>query len=168
MKRVTELTGRELRWMKAGSGSYALRDGEDTVATLRFPSTWRTLATAESADGCWTFKRTGFMRTRAIIRACDGDEELASFKNNILSHSGTLELSDGQRLQGDTNIWMTKFNFSRETGEPLVRFTSIGGVFSWHSSVEVLPSAAALRGAPWLVMLGWYLSIQMRKDAAAG
>jgi hypothetical protein len=167
MRKLSDLAGRELRWAKADAG-YSLRDGEDTVATLRFRSAWGSFATAESADGCWTFKRAGFLRTRATIRPCDSDDEIASFTNNTWSHGGTLELPDGQRLQADSNLWMTTFSFSTETGEPLLRFTNIGGVFSWSSRVEILPSGAAFRGAPWLAMLGWYLSIQMRKDACAG
>lgn len=167
--KLTELAGRELRWGKAdrgGGGGYALRDGDETVATLRFRSSWGSFATAESADRSWTFKRIGFLQNRTSIRASDSDEEIASFKNSW-SGGGTLEFSDGRRLQADKNFWMTKFSFSTDTGEPVILFTKIGGVFSWVANVEVLPACGAFRDAPWLVMLAWYLSIQMRKDAAA-
>ena len=98
------------------------------MATLRFRSIWGSLATAESADGCWTFKRVGFLQTRATIRTCESEDEIAVFKNNSWTGGGTLELS---------------------------------------SNVEILPAGAAFAGAPWLVMLGWYLSVQMHNDAAA-
>jgi hypothetical protein len=170
MKRMAQLADRELRWVKAdrqSGGGYALRDGEETVAALRFRSLWGSFATAESGDGCWTFKRVGFLHTRVTIRACDSENELAVFRNNTWSGGGTLELPDGRRLQADTNFWMTKYGFATEMGEPLVRFTKIGGLLSWSSNVEVLPTGAALSDAPWLPMLGWYLAIQMRKDSAA-
>ena len=166
MKRIAELTGRELRWVKRDG--YELRDGDDVVARLRFRSVWGTLATAESADGCWTFKRVGFFQTRATIRKCDSDEEIAVFKNNTWSGGGTLELPDGRRFQADTNCWMTKFGFTNERGDALVRFHKIGGVLKLSSTVEILPAAARSPEPPWLVMLGWYLTVQMHNDAAAG
>ena len=168
MKRLAKMAGRELRWVKAArasGGGYALRDGDDTVATLQFPSVWSSLATAESAEGRWTFKRAGVLQSRTVIRAGDSDEEIASFKS-AWSGGGTLEFSDGRRLRADKNFWMTKYSFSTETGAPLILF-KIGGVLSWSADVEILPACDALADAPWLVMLGWYLSVQMRKEAAA-
>jgi len=165
MKRVADLAGRELRWVK--SKGYELRDGDDVVATLRFRSTWGSLATAESADGCWTFKRVGFLQTRVTIRKCESDEETAVFKHNSWTGGGTLEFPDGRRFTADTNCWQTKFAFSTETGEPLVRFTKIFGLLKLSSNVDILPAGATVAGAPWLVMLGWYLSVQMHNDAAS-
>ena len=169
MVRIADLAGRELRWVKAAradGGGYQLRDGEDVVATLGFRSSWGTLATAKSADGCWTFKRVGFLQTRVTIRACDSEEEIAVFKNNSWSGGGTLELPDGRRLAADTNCWMTTYGFTSETGEPLVRFRKIGGLLHLSSAVEILPAGATFSRAPWLVMLGWYLAVQMHNDAA--
>ena len=85
------------------------------LATLRFRSSSGSLATAESAEGCWTFKRVGFLQTRVTIRP----------------------------LAADTNCWMTKFAFSSETDDPLVRFTKIGGLLKLSSTVEILPTVAA-------------------------
>jgi hypothetical protein len=167
---MAALAGRELRWLKLDrddGGGYALRDGDDTVATLRFRSAWGSLATGESADGCWTFKRVGFLQTRATVRSCDGDRDIASFRNNTWSGGGTLELPGGHRLKADTNLWMTTFSFSTEAGEPLVRFSKIGGALKLSSRVELLPAGAALSAAPWLMMLGWYLTIQLHNDTAA-
>jgi hypothetical protein len=170
MRKLSELAGRHLRWTKAGresGGGYALQDGDETVATLRFRSAWGSFATAESGDGCWTFKRVGFLQTRVTIRASGSEDEIAVFRNNSWSGGGTLELPDGRRLQADTNCWMTNFSFSTDTGEPLVRFTKIGGLLKLSSTIEVLPAGARFGAAPWLVILGWYLAIQMHNDAAA-
>lgn len=170
MRRIADLAGRELRWEKASrasGGGYRLLEGDEVAATLRFRSSWGTLATAESADGCWTIKRLGFLQTRATIRACGSEDEIAVFKNNSWTGGGTLELPDGRRLQADTNCWMTTFGFTTETGEALVRFRKIGGMLSLSSTVEILPAGAAFAAAPWLVMLGWYLTVQMHNDAAA-
>ena len=84
---------------------YELRADDEVIATLRFRSSFGTFATAESADGCWTFKRIGFWKTKATIRACGSETEIAFFKNNTWSGGGTLELSDGRKFQATTNLW---------------------------------------------------------------
>jgi hypothetical protein len=101
----------------------------------------------------------------------DGDDVVATLrfrsKNNSWTGGGTLEFAGGRRLTADTNCWQTKFAFSTEAGEPLVRFTKIFGLLKLSSKVEILPAGATVAGAPWLVMLGWYLSVQMHNDAAS-
>jgi len=50
---IANLAGRELRWVKAdraSGGGYALLDGDDVVATLRFRSSWGSLAAAGAAS----------------------------------------------------------------------------------------------------------------------
>jgi len=143
-RRSADLAGRDLRWIK--SNGYELRDGDDVVATLRFRSRWGSLATAESADGCWTFKRVGFLQTL-------GGE--------------TTAVGKLQGAAANTSCWMTKFAFSTEAGEPLVRFTKIFGLLKLSSTVDILPAATDQSAPPWLVMLGWYLTIQMHNDAGA-
>ena len=120
-----------------------------------------------SRGGCWTFQRVGFLRPRTTIRACGGEQDVGTFKHDTLGGDGTLELSDGRRFRVDTNVWMTAFSISTEAGEALVRIMKIAGFLSWSSDVEIMPAGAALSGAPWLAMFGWYLHLQMRKDAAA-
>ena len=166
MKRIADLAGHELHWTKGDRHTaHVLRVGDETVATLRFRSAWGSLATAESADGCWTFKRVGFLQTRVTIRRCDSEDEIAVFKHNSWTGGGTLEM-DGHRYLADTNCWMTTFGFSTDAGEPLMRFRKIKGLMRLSSAVEILPAGAALHHAPWLVMLGWYLTVQMHNDAA--
>ena len=62
MRKLSERAGRELRWVKGDrdSGGYVLAD-------------------------CWTFKRAGLLPNRTIIRVCDSEEPLATFKNNAYS-----------------------------------------------------------------------------------
>ncbi len=111
MKNIAELIGRELEWVQpsAWKMQYELRAGEEIVATLRFRSSFGSFATAESADGCWTFKRVGFWQTRVTIRGCGSDMDIAMFKNNTWSGGGTLELPDGRKVLATTNLWQTKF-----------------------------------------------------------
>lgn len=169
MRQIAAMTGRELTWTQphAFRMEYELRAADELIATLRFKSSFGSFATAESADGCWTFKRVGFWQTRATVRECGAETDLASFKNNTWSNGGTLELPDGRKFLASTNFWQTKYDFRTEAGEVLFSYTHIGGLFHSSALVEIQPAAANLPELAWMVMLGWYLVIMMQMDSAA-
>ncbi len=169
MKHIRDLVGHELKWFQPHmlKMEYELQDGGELAATLRFRSSFGSLATAESADGCWTFKRVGFWATKATIRECGAEQDLAVFRNNTWTSGGTLELPDGLRYPASTNFWATEYAFTTEAGELLVRYRRIGGVLHTSSQVDILPAAADLGELPWLVALGWYLTVMMQMDSAA-
>lgn len=168
MKSIRNLLDRELKWVQphALKMEYELRDGDDVVMTLRFRSMFGSLATAESADGCWTIKRVGFWQTRATIRASGDERDIAVFRNKTWAHGGTLELPDGRKYSANTNFWGTAFEFKTEAEEPLVKFRKIGGVLHSSAMVEIQSAGASLPELPWLVALGWYLAVMMQHDSA--
>jgi len=71
MRKIAELIGQQLKWGQpsAFKMQYELQAGDELAATLRFRSSFGSFATGESADGCWTFKRTGFWQTRVTTSA---------------------------------------------------------------------------------------------------
>ena len=168
MKKIAEMIGRELKWVQpsAWKMQYELRAGDELIATLRFRSSFGSFATAESADGCWTFKRVGFWQTRVTIRGCESEMDIAMFKNNTWSGGGTLELLDGRKLLATTNVWQTNFEFKTELGEALVRFKT-GGVVHLSATVEIQRDAAGEPELPCVVMFGWYLAVMMYMDTAS-
>lgn len=168
MNKIAEVIGRELEWVQpsAWKMEYELRAGDELLATLRFRSSFGSFATAESADGCWTFKRVGFWQTRVTIRRCGSDTDIATFKNNTWSGGGTLELPDGREILATTNLWQTNFEFKTEAGETLVRFKT-GGLVHLSATVEIQPDAAGVPELPWVVMFGWYLAVMMYMDTAS-
>ena len=169
MRSIAQFVGQSLKWEqpKVMRMEYELRCSEELVATLRFRSAFGSLATAECADGCWTFKRAGFFQTRVTIRECNSDNEIAVFRNNTWTSGGTLELPDGHRYPANTNFWLTNYAFTADTGQELVRYTKIGGFLHMSSLVEILPGATLLPELPWMTLLGWYLTIMLHQDAAA-
>lgn len=169
MKRLSEVSDRDLKWLQPHTlkQEYELRAGDEVVATLRFKTAFGSLATAESADGCWTFKRVGFWHPRVTVRACGDETDIAVFKNRTWNNGGTLELPDGRRYLADLNFWATRYEFTTETDEVLLRYTSIGGFAHFSAKVDVMPDFARLAELPWLVMLGWYLRILISWDSAA-
>lgn len=169
MKHITDYIGRELkgRQPNAFKMEYELLAGEDLVAALRFRSAWGTLATAQSADGCWTFKRVGFFQTRITIRPCDSENELAVFRNNTWSSGGTLELPAGRKYLASSNFWATQYDFRTEEGTPMIHFQQ-EGILNLSTRITLLPEASNIPELPWMTLLGWYLVIMMQNDASAG
>jgi hypothetical protein len=169
MKRIRDLVGHELDWVtpSALNRAFELRDGNEIVSTLRFRSLFGSFATAETADGSWTFKRVGFFQTRVTVCAAGSETEIASFRNSTWTAGGTLTLASGHSFRANTNFWMSKYEFQDEAEHPLVRFRKLGGLFHLSAKMEVTPAAAGLDALPWLVVLGWYLVVKMRDDCSA-
>jgi hypothetical protein len=165
MRKIAELISQQLKWVQPSALKmhYELRAGDELASTLRFRSSFGSFATGESADGCWTFKRIGFWKTRVTIRRCDEDVDIATFKNNTWSSGGTLELSDGRKFLASTNFWQTNFEFHDEMGRQMVKFKT-GGLIHFSATVDIEPNAVSVPELPWVIMLGWYLTIMMHID----
>jgi len=167
MTRVADLSGQWLKWEQPSAlkMKYELHTGEgEVVANLRFKSSFGSFATADSEDGCWTFKRVGFWRTRVTVRVCGSDDDIAIFKNNTWSGGGTLELSNAQTFRATTNSWQTKFRFETEAGETLIQFET-SGLLHLTATVQIQPTSAKVAELPLMVMLGFYLIVMMHIDA---
>jgi len=164
---MSALAGQGMTWSQPDwkKGAYELHLGEARVATLRFRSMWGTLATGETAEGQWTFKRVGFFQNRVTVRALDSDADIGQFVNDW-NMGGTLELPDGRRYRGNTNLWMTSFALKNESDQPLVSFRRIGGMASLSAAVDIEPAGAHVRELPWLLLLGWYVAVNLHQDAA--
>ncbi len=165
---LKELVGKELIWTqpKALKMEYELRSGAELVGRLRFRSSLGSFATAECAEGCWTFKRVGFWQTHATVRECGSETDLAVFRNDTWSSGGALELPGGRKYPATSNFWATEYEFQTEDGVALIRY-KIHGVLHLSSQVEILPPASGLDEMPWMVLFGWYLVIMMYQDSAA-
>ena len=168
MKKISQLTTRDLKWIQPSTFRmlYELRTNGELAGMLSFRSAFGTLATGESEDGCWTFKRVGFFQTRVSIRVSGEADDLAIFRNNTWSGGGTLEVRGGKRFLADTNFWHSNLQFKTESGEALVQFKT-GGLIHLNATVEIEPRAAGLEQLPLIVMLGWYLILMMNSDSAA-
>lgn len=167
MRKIAEHLNDDLEWSQTGTfkREFDLAARGVPIGSLRFRSAFGSLATAESGDGCWTFKRVGFFQTRVAVRRCDAEAEIASFKNNMWSGGGMLVLADGRPFRATTNFWSSKLRFEDEAGQSLVRF-DYGGMFKLHARVEIAESARTMPELPLLVLLGWYLAIMLHADAS--
>jgi hypothetical protein len=165
MKTIAQAAAGSLKGAQVSTKHHELRSQDEVIATLEFRNVFGTLGTAKSGDGCFTFKRVGFWQSRASIRACESDAELAGFVNNTWASGGTLEFPDGRKYKATTNFWTTRLEFTSEADESLVRF-HYGGMFKKKADVEVSETARRDPHAHLLVTFGWYLVIMLRRDAA--
>ena len=167
MPTIAEYAQHELEWTQPSAGQmrYELRAGDQVIAGLQFRSMWGSLATAESDDGCWTFKRVGFWQTRATVRVCETETDIASFANNTWSGGGTLSLPDGRTFTASTNAWQTRLEIRDSQILLLISYAN-RGLVRLSASVTIEPYALALPELPWLTMFGWYLVVMMYMDAS--
>ena len=168
MKRIDEFIGKSLKWEQPNAlkMEYELHVEDETIATLKFRSSFGSFAVAECGSGCWTFKRVGFFKTRITIRPCSSENEIAVFKNNTWKGGGSLEFGDGRKLLANTNFWQTNYEFKTESGEQMISFKP-GGFLHMSAVVNIQPNAARLQELPLLVILGWYLAILLHNDSSA-
>ena len=169
--RLIELIGQNVKWQQPRimKMEYELRADDRVVANLRFRSAFSSFATAECADGTWTFKRIGLWHPKVTIHSRGENTNLAIFVNNSWSGGGTLELSDERKYPAKTNFWASQLEFQTEMGEPLVSYRKIGGLLHLSSEIEIAPFAkGVISELPWIVLLGWYLHVMMHNDASAG
>lgn len=169
MEKIADLVGQKLTWVQphASKMEYELRAGDAVASTLIFRSSFGSFATATSSDGIWTFKRVGIFNTKVTIRVINSETDLAVFKNDTWRGGGTLELSNGRKYLANTNFWSTQYEFTTESGESLISYKKIGGFLHMSSVTEIHPLAKYIQELPWMVSLGWYLTLMMHMDASA-
>jgi hypothetical protein len=165
MRSLLQISSAPLLWKqpKLMEAAFELKYSEEVLATLKFKNSLGSLATGTVAEGVWTFKRQGFLKTYVTIRQHGVESNIAVFHNNTWSEGGTLELPDGRKYPANSNFWNSKFEFTDEPGEPYLRYTNIGG-FKLHSQMDILPAARNNQDTPWMVLLGWYLAVMNSRD----
>lgn len=174
MKPIREVADQPLRWTQPAllQREYELRAGDEIVATLRWQKAFGSLAQAETADGTWTFKRSGFLRPKVTVRVPGSETEVAAFKPGW-GGEGMLRLSAGQCYQWlNTSFWLSEWVFANEAAEPLVHFkaefeASAAVIFFKHAAaVKFEPEAVSVPDLSLLTVLGWYLMLLMSEDGA--
>jgi hypothetical protein len=169
MKRIAEFAGGPaLVWTKPDWRTlrYELHNGGACIARLGFRSAAGSLATGESEDGCWTFKRTGFWQTRATVRQYGSTDDVGAVDLGVWTSAGVLAMPDDRRYALGANLWSTSFAISTECGDPLVRYHIDAEVMQLSSVMEIDQRARGIEEIPWMSMLGWYIVSQLHRDSA--
>lgn len=167
MKHLTDAGTRHLHWTQTRlfDSEYRLVDGDDVYARMTFRSVFGSFATTETADGTFTFKRTGFWQTRVTVRREGSDANLAVFEHNTWSGGGTLTLAGGRAVQITTNFWQSRIDAQWADGGQLYRYNT-EGFMRLGATLELFPAGVALPELPWLLAFGWYLVVMIQHDSA--
>ena len=175
MKAISDARSARLEWRepKAMERFYELRSDRDIFATLSFRSAFGTMATAETGDGTWTFKRVGFLNPRVTVREAGSEHDAAVYQPKFWG-DGYLTFAGGETFHWKPiNFWATDWAFYDSSDRVLVKFKSgkekskLSDFFKTQAAVDIEPAAAAQPRLPILVALGWYLIILHGQDAAA-
>jgi len=164
--RTPELTkpiDRDLTWVqpRALRAEYQLIADGKALASLRWKKAFGSLATAEAADGRWTFKRVGFLRPRVTVRAEGSVADVAVLEPG----TGVLQFSDGHRYHWvNTSSWGGEWAFASEDGTVLVRFLFPMASLRMRGRVQVEPEARTQQDLSLLLLLGWYLVVLNSQD----
>lgn len=175
MKSITGYRIETLEWLqpKALERYYELKAREQLLARLTFRSSLGTLATAETADGEWTYKRVGFLNPRVTVRAAGLEADLAIYQPKFWG-DGVLTFKSGLAYAWTpVNFWRTDWSFfAAEGGEVLAFKSGVQGerlrdIFK--TQYRLMRPGAGPEGEvlPILATLGLYLLILNQEDAAA-
>jgi hypothetical protein len=142
------------------------------LGSLRFASAFGSLADAQWGESRWTFKRVGFLNPRITVREAGQDSNLAVFTPKFWG-DGWCEFAGGGRFHWKAaNFWGTSYGFLDDQERPLFKVSpgiegeTLRGFFKSQATVVLAPHPQRLAELPVLVLLGWYLMILHREDAA--
>jgi len=170
MKQMRDFIGQPMKWAqtKAKERTYELRAGDDVLARLVWQKPSGSLALAESADGKWSFKRTGFFSPKVTVRAPASESDIAVFTPDWHVGKGSLEMAGGSRYRwATTSFWRSEMAFCNERGQPLVQYTPEWLLQLAAAKVEVTPAGVAVSELSLLTVLGWYFMLLMAEDTMA-
>jgi hypothetical protein len=168
MKNIRETNTETLNWVQPSvlGFEYHLQSGTDLLAILKWQKSWGSLASAESADGKWTFKRQGFFHTSVTIRPVGSDSNIAIFHPNWIGN-GILVFPDGQIFKWNKlNFWHNEWAFTSD-GKILVHFKPKFKLTKLETQVEIDKDSLNKKELSLLVILGWYLMVLMSFDASS-
>jgi hypothetical protein len=160
---IKALGGRQLLWVPVRNtvDHHELRDGDEVIGHLDWEGSGR--AAGEMAGQRWTFKREGLLGSRVTIRVPGTEGVLGEFRSTWKG-GGTLNLGPGLQLGlKPGNFWRTRYEWVDIPDIPLVRLKNRGG---WKCQVEIEADATASPQLRLLVVLGWFLLLSWRQDAA--
>jgi hypothetical protein len=169
MKTIRDVLEQPLLWTQPSAFQrvFELHAGDDVVGTLRWQKAFGSLALAESSDGVWSFKRSGFLRPKVTVRVPGSETECAAFKPSW-GGEGVLRFSDGRCYQWQhTSIWRSEWAFVNDASKPLVHFKPELAYFKHAADVTIEPRAVSNPDLSLLTLLGWYLMVLMAEDSAA-
>lgn len=195
MRLIQEAADQELFWRQPSAFKeyYELRAGDEVLATLHWETAWGALATARTAEGAWTFKRSiSFWHQHVDVYPLGSEREVATFVPGWTGN-GTLTVEGVRTFQwvGKGILGLEKLWQEREDAPPLIEFkhagslktearvtlsqvaaalpetTQLDDLYTPLPPEQMVPPSLPLVELPLLVTFGFFLMILAARDAAA-
>ncbi|HEY3440413.1 MAG TPA: hypothetical protein VGK29_06670 [Paludibaculum sp.] len=162
--RPNQLAGLEWRQPSTFSREYELRSGESLLARIVWMKTFGTLASAETAESSWTFKRTGFLTAVVTARDTGGDTDIVTYRPNWTGAKGQLRIG-GQELQiRSANFWASRWLVLQDDA-PLIEFGA-KGLCKAGAELTISEAARGRADLPLLLCFVWYILLLHMEDSA--
>ncbi len=163
-------TAQPLRWTQTARGGreYALRNGDASLATLRWErKICSTTVYAGAGAAHWVFATSGFWKRVIRVRSVEQSAEIATMSLNW-KQGGTLDCADGRQFVWTAaSRWHTEWAWRDESGVELLHFKGEQHWLKMDGRMDVAPDAATLPDLPLLASLGWYLFVQRVNEEVA-
>lgn len=159
----------ELQWTqpKWSKRVYELRAGDALLATLEYPSSWKSHAHVRFGDDVFLIKPEGFFETRYTIRATADGEPIASGKNTFGSKS-EVQFANGRSFKVmQKGFWRPEWQVVAPDNAVLLSQTRAKGIFRSNAIVTLSPAAAQYPEIRMLLPLVHYLRLGAERAAAA-
>ncbi len=152
-----------LTWSKLPhSRKYELKQSGEVVGALRHPGILSSNFVAETPEGRWTFRRSGFYGTGAEIVDSVSEKPIATFKS-AWGGRGILTFADGQAFHLECKGWWHPvWSVLAESGELILRIHTREKTVDLPTATAVAESRLSL-----LIMFAWYRVLQAQEDASA-
>ena len=141
---------------------FQLTSHGEVVGVLQKANFWATEFRAESAQGIWKFRRTGFFRTGTEIVDSNSNRQIAVFRPKW-SGGGTLTFSDGQRFQLTCKgFWRPVWTVWTESGQAILHLHTREKAVELPGSLSLPEDRLTL-----LAIFAWHLMRQAAEEAAS-
>lgn len=164
MNAIQNTTATYLEWQEPvpQEPRFELHSGEEVLATLALEPLCRTLATAKTQEGTWTFEQTGILHSRVHVLEAESGQEIAVFNPGFLGR-GVLRFGNGVAFSWRRESHHGGWSFRGGDGEILVTLklkpSPPDEPWPRRTQAEVHFEAAGQSNprTPLLAALGWYL-----------
>jgi hypothetical protein len=150
-----------MRWLRTGDGpiEFTLSSGESPVAVLRWEKRSGSLAGADTADGQWTVKRSGFLNPHIVLRPGGSASEVARVTVHWNYHRVDIPGHGSYRFHR-AGVLVPAWQVTTDGGAEVVHIEPVReGRRLEGGAVLVSPGGAALPELPLLLILSWYFIV---------
>jgi hypothetical protein len=162
MNPLNEAIRQDLQWQHPNMFQrvYELRgNATELFATLQYRGMVSSQAIGEASGVHLVFQLEGIIKSRCIVTDAETNTAVASIQRK--ARGGTVVLTNGKQYEwSKLNFWGTNWGWLDVNHQSVV-------TFSRNKHLEFAPSIEhALDDLPLLAMLGWYLLLLQRSEAA--